>query len=139
MVAILDNGQHILIGAYTELLGLMRLRRRSVRRGASRAARVALRGRLCVRALWLPAPLGLLGGLLALRKVSIGERFWRLPLHAVVEAHQVSTRAGRPGRRLLESHGQSGAIGEYLWRPLCVAGAEHAARRRHRRKCSSTC
>jgi predicted NAD/FAD-binding protein len=63
----LDNGQHILIGAYTELLRLMQ----RVGVPPNAVLRVPLELRYAdgfvFRSLSLPAPLGLLGGLLTLR------------------------------------------------------------------------
>src|SRR5262249_37667924 len=70
----LHNGQHVLIGAYTGLYGLMR--RVGVRDGA--LLRIPLEIRYAAdfsfRALWLPAPFGLLGGLLLARSIPFAER-----------------------------------------------------------------
>ena len=117
----LDNGQHILIGAYTELLGLMRL----VGVPSDAVLRVPLELRyadgFALRALWLPAPLGLLGGLLSLRKVSIGERLGAIRFMQSLKRMKFRLEQDIPVDDLLESHGQAGRIGDYLWRPLCVS------------------
>ena len=117
----LDNGQHILLGAYSELLGLMRL----VGVPSDAVLRIPLELRFAdgfsLRSFWLPAPFGLLGGLLALRRIRVGER---------IDAIRFMVRLRRSGfrvdpqlcvSRLLEIHGQSGRIGDYVWRPLCMA------------------
>jgi len=117
----LDNGQHILSGAYSELLRLMR----QVGVPPDAVLRCPLELRyadgFAFRALWLPAPLGLAGGLLAAR---------RLPLREALGAMRFLWRMGRGGFRLerdqtvaalLAEHRQDGRAGHYLWRPLCVS------------------
>jgi squalene-associated FAD-dependent desaturase len=117
----LDNGQHILVGAYTELARLMRL----VGVPAGAVLRMPLELRyadgFALRALWLPAPLGLAGGLLAARG---------LPLREALGAIRFLARMGRQGFRLerdrtvaqlLAEHRQEGRAAHYLWRPLCVS------------------
>jgi squalene-associated FAD-dependent desaturase len=117
----LDNGQHILLGAYRELLRLMRL----VGVPADAVLRVPLELRYAdgfvLRPLWLPAPFGMLGGLLAARKVPMSERIGavRFVLWLKRAAFRVDPRLSVS--HLLDAHRQSGPIGEYLWRPLCIA------------------
>ena len=117
----LDNGQHILIGAYTELLGLMEL----VGVPHDAVLRVPLELRyadgFAFRSLWLPAPLGLLGGLLMLRGVPLAERFGATRFMQSLKRTKFKLKSDLSVDRLLKSHGQAGRIGDYLWRPLCVA------------------
>ncbi|HEV8095790.1 MAG TPA: hydroxysqualene dehydroxylase HpnE [Burkholderiales bacterium] len=117
----LDNGQHILIGAYSELLHLMQ----RVGVPSDAVLRVPLELRYAdgfvFRSLGLPAPLGLLGGLLALRTVSLAERFGAVRLMLSLKRRGFRLDPDIPVERLLEAHGQAGRIGDYLWRPLCVA------------------
>lgn len=116
----LDNGQHILVGAYRRLLGLMR----TVGVPADALLRMPLELRYAdgftFRALWLPEPLGLLGGLLAAR-LPFAER-----LNAVKFMSKMKRKSFRLERDgsvddLLRAHAQDGRIGHYLWRPLCVS------------------
>lgn len=117
----LDNGQHILVGAYTELFRLMR----TVGVPSDAVLRLPFEIRyareFCLRSLWLPPPLGLLFGLILSKGIPFHERVgaarfmgamrrlgFRLPLDVSV-------------RQLLEAHGQNGRIGHFLWRPLCVS------------------
>jgi hydroxysqualene dehydroxylase len=117
----LDNGQHILIGAYTELLGMMRL----VGVPQDAVLRVPLELRyadgFALRSLWLPAPLGLLGGLLALRGVPFAERIGAIRFMKALKRAKFRLEPDLSVDNLLESHGQGGRMGDYLWRPLCVA------------------
>lgn len=117
----LDNGQHILVGACTGLAHLMR----QVGVPADAVLRMPLELRyadgFALRALWLPAPLGLAGGLLAARG---------LPLREALGAIRFLSRMGRQGFRLerdrtvaqlLAENRQEGRAAHYLWRPLCVS------------------
>ena len=117
----LDNGQHILVGAYTELLELMR----RVGVPSNAVLRVPLELRyddgVALRALWLPAPLGLLGGLLTLRGVPLGERIGAVRFMRALVRQKFRFENDVPVSALLESHGQAGRIADYLWRPLCIS------------------
>ena len=117
----LDNGQHILIGAYTELFRLMR----TVGVPSHAVLRLPLEirypGRFSLRALGLPAPLGLLAGFLFAKGASMHER-----LSALGFIHRMRRAGFRladdvPVETLLEREGQAGALGRYLWQPLCVS------------------
>ena len=117
----LDNGQHILIGAYATLFGLMR----TVGVPADAVLRMPLELRYAdgfsLRRLYLPAPFGLLGGLLLARRLP-----WREKLGAVRFLRALRGLGYRLAEdcsvsALLERHGQAGRIGHYLWKPLCVS------------------
>lgn len=117
----LDNGQHILAGAYTELFRLMRTV--GVPEGALLRVPLEIRSfsGFHFRALWLPAPFGLLGGLLAARGLALRERLGAARFVVAMKrkrfrlAHDISVA------ELLEAHAQHGRIGHLLWRPLCTA------------------
>ncbi len=117
----LDNGQHVLIGAYTELYGLMR--RVGVRGDA--LLRVPLEIRYAAgfsfRALRLPPPFGLLGGLLVASGIPLRERLGAVRFMAKMREQQFRLASDVAVNQLLESHAQHGTIGHYLWRPLCVS------------------
>lgn len=114
----LDNGQHILVGAYRELFRLMQV----VGVPDEAVLRVPLELRYAdkfsFRALWLPFPFGLLGGLLLARGLPFGERLGAIRFMAALRS---GLEADMPVAELLRRHGQDGAIGHYLWRPLCVS------------------
>jgi squalene-associated FAD-dependent desaturase len=117
----LDNGQHILIGAYAELLRLMRL----VGVPADAVLRLPLElryaDRFALRALWLPAPLGLLGGLLTARGLPLAERIAAIRFMIALRKANFRVAESLTVQELLDAHGQTGASGRYLWRPLCVS------------------
>ena len=117
----LDNGQHILVGAYSELFGLMR----TVGVPQEAVLRVPLELRYAdgfrLRALWLPYPLNLAGGLLLARGVSLRERLGAVRFMAALQQARFRLPADLPVEALLKKHGQDGAMGHYLWRPLCVS------------------
>ena len=118
----LDNGQHILIGAYAEALRLMSAV------GAdpnTLLARLPLElrtaGGFHLKAAALPAPLHLAVGLLTAAGLTVGERLRaarfmaRLRRRGYVLAHDETVAA------LLAREGQGGALAANLWEPLCVS------------------
>ena len=117
----LDNGQHILVGAYAELYRLMRM----VGVGADALLRLPLEirytRRFAFRKRRLPAPLGLLAGLLLARGIPLRERLDALAFLAHLKKSRFRLEQDTTVHRLLESHRQTGRIGRYLWRPLCVS------------------
>ena len=117
----LDNGQHILVGAYRELFRLMH----TVGVPESAVLRVPLELRYArnfsFRALRLPFPLGLLGGLLLARGLPLPERFGAVRFIARLRASGFRLERDVAVAELLRTHRQDGAIGHYLWRPLCVS------------------
>jgi len=117
----LDNGQHILVGAYAELYRLMR----TVGVAASALLRVPLEIRyargFALRRLWLPGGLGLAGGLLAARGVPMHERLAALRFMSTLRRSGFRLREDVPVAELLAAHRQDGALGHFLWRPLCVS------------------
>ncbi len=117
----LDNGQHILSGAYSELLRLMR----QVGVPSDAVLRCPLELRYAdgfvFRALWLPAPLGLLSGLLFARGLPLAERLGAVRFMAAMRRGAFRLAGDLSVAELLRRHGQDGRIGHYLWRPLCVS------------------
>lgn len=116
-----DNGQHILIGAYTELMRLMRL----VGVPADALLRLPLELRyadgFALRSLWLPAPFGLLGGLFFSGKIPIRERIGAVRFMLILRSTGFRLEPKLSVKDLLDQHAQNGVIGHYLWRPLCVS------------------
>lgn len=118
----LDNGQHILLGAYRETLRLMRMT------GADPAElllrlplQLVIPGRFHLQAAPLPAPLHLALALLTARGLTWGER-----LSAARFMSKMRRRGFRLGEdigagKMLTMHGQTGNLRRYLWEPLCIA------------------
>jgi squalene-associated FAD-dependent desaturase len=108
----LDNGQHILIGAYSELLRLMRLTgvpQEAVLRlplELSYADGFRLRGA---------------SGLLLSGKIPFKERLDAVRFLFSLKWSSYRLPADISVSALLEQHRQDGVIGHYVWRPLCVS------------------
>ncbi|MCZ7564437.1 MAG: hydroxysqualene dehydroxylase HpnE [Burkholderiales bacterium] len=118
----LDNGQHILVGAYRAVLGAMRTV------GADAGALLvrlpldfAIVGRFRLRAPRLPAPLHLLAGLLRAHGLTVRERLLVVRFMLTMAARGYRLRADTAASALLAAHGQLGPPTDYLWAPLCVA------------------
>jgi len=117
----LDNGQHIFVGAYTELFRLMR----TVGVPAEALLRIPLEIKyangFALRALWLPPPFGLLAGMMLARRVSFAERLGALRFMAALRRSNWQVQPDITVKELLDAHGQRGTIRHYLWAPLCVS------------------
>ena len=117
----LDNGQHLLVGAYSELLRLMRL----VGVPADAVLRVPLDLRYVsgfrLRVPPLPFKLGLLAGLLLATGIPLSEKAGAMRFMSAMRRADFRLDEDIPVERLLARHGQAGRIGHYLWRPLCVS------------------
>lgn len=113
----LDNGQHILIGAYSSLCALMRAV------GVKDAAllRLPLEIRYAREFHLRRGAWGLPGALLGTRGLALGERLGALRF--VARLRRAGYRLARDVSvaELLAQHGQSGRIAHFLWRPLCVS------------------
>lgn len=118
----LDNGQHILIGAYRETLALMR------KVGADpekRLMRLPLELRFAdgfhLRAPRLPYPLNLLAGLLDARGLSLAQRLAAIRFMARLRKNAFRVEPDCSVEALLVTNGQLGALRRYLWEPLCIS------------------
>ena len=117
----LDNGQHIFVGAYTELFRLMQ----AVGVSSDALLRYPLEVRYArgftLRSLWFPAPLGLLAGVLLARGVSFAERLGALRFMAALRRIHFHVEPDIPVSEFLDRQGQRGRMRHYLWAPLCVS------------------
>lgn len=117
----LDNGLHILIGAYRETLALMQ----RVAPGAATFRRLPLTleiaGRFRLVCPRLPAPLHLLVGLASARGLGVGDRLAAARFMIGQRLGGFRARAGETVAALTERLRQPPATRELLWNPLCVA------------------
>jgi squalene-associated FAD-dependent desaturase len=117
----LDNGQHILIGAYGTLFALMR----TVGVPADAVLRVPLELRyadgVSLRRMFLPEPFGLAAGLLAARGLPWRDRLGAVRFMRALRAQGFRLAVDCSVAALLSRHGQDGRIGHYVWKPLCVS------------------
>ena len=116
----LDNGQHILVGAYVELLRLMRLV------GANpdellerRPLSLVFPGRMQLAAPRLPAPLHLAVALLTARGLSFGARLAAVDFMRQMKRSDFRLERDISFAELMALHGQPESAIRYLWQPLC--------------------
>ena len=118
---VLDNGQHVLLGAYRVLLGLIA----KVGVPSQALQRVPLELRyadgFCLRAPPLPAPLGLLAGLLGARGLSWGERLRATRFMLAMKRRKFRLARDMSVDALLAAYRQDGRLASHLWVPLCVS------------------
>ncbi|NYE21882.1 hydroxysqualene dehydroxylase HpnE [Pigmentiphaga litoralis] len=119
----LDNGQHLLLGAYTETLALMRslgiTPETALKRSPLRL--VSANGQFALKApAWLPAPLHVAAGLLTARGLAWADKRAAIRLLNVLKASGFRP-AQRTVSELLTATGQTDRVIETMWRPLCLA------------------
>ena len=113
----LDNGQHILIGAYTSLYQLMR----TVGVPADALFRLPLEIRYAHDFHLRRRPFGLAAGLLAARGIALAERLAAVRFVARLRRTRFRLARDVSVAELLAEHRQQGRIAHFLWRPLCVS------------------
>jgi squalene-associated FAD-dependent desaturase len=125
----LDNGQHILIGAYSELFRLMRLV--GVPGGSLLRKPLDIRyaSGFRLRALSLPFRLGLLAGIALASGISWREKRGAIRFMAAMRKNRFRLDEDLPVEDLLRQYAQDGRVGHYLWRPLCVSALNTPADR----------
>ena len=117
-----DNGQHILIGAYSELTRLLRLTGCSPKQLAHLPLTLHVPGRLHLKAAALPAPFHLAVGLLRAHGLTWADRLAMLRLMRWLkrQGFRLSDPAMTVGRMLAETR-QTPTLCQLIWEPLCVA------------------
>ncbi|HEV8109453.1 MAG TPA: hydroxysqualene dehydroxylase HpnE [Burkholderiales bacterium] len=117
----LDNGQHILIGAYAELFRLMR----TAGVPSDALLRIPLEIRhaqgFSLRRLWLPGSAGLIAGLALAKGIPFTERLGALQFMGGLKRTAFRLTYDMTVAELLEQHGQRGRIAKLLWEPLAVS------------------
>jgi hydroxysqualene dehydroxylase len=119
----LDNGLHILLGAYRETLRLIDL----VKDPGEPAGLLRLPLELIIhpafrlRAARLPAPLHLFCALLCARGLDFGERIAAARFMAWAQRNAFRLAADMTVSGLLTSRRQPDAVSRFLWNPLCVS------------------
>jgi len=118
----LDNGQHILVGAYAELLRLMRLVGADPDRLLERRPlSLVFPGRMQLSAPRLPAPLHLAAALLTASGLSFGARLAAVRFMHAMKRARFRLERDLPFTELMARHGQHASAVRYLWEPLCVS------------------
>ena len=117
----LDNGQHLLLGAYSETLRLVELVAPASAAWLRRPLQLHTLGGLQLTAPRLPAPLNTLLALLGARGVSGSERFAAIRFMLAQRRAHFKLRQDLPVAQLLAQHAQPSALVDKLWVPLCIA------------------
>lgn len=123
---VVDNGQHLAIGACQSLLSLMErvhIDHRQVFLRLPLSLRL-LKGdktSLHLKAPRLPAPLHLLGAITGARGLSPGDRIQALRFGRKLATLRITRTEDISVQALLHSEAQSPAIIRKLWEPLCIA------------------
>ncbi len=116
-----DNGQHILIGAYTELTRLMRVTGVSPRLLEHVPLTLHYPGRLHLQAAPLPAPLHLALGLLRAKGLSWADRLAMLRLMRWLKKCRFRLAPELSVAAMLRQTQQTPALCDLVWAPLCIA------------------
>ncbi|MDZ4140398.1 MAG: hydroxysqualene dehydroxylase HpnE [Methylotenera sp.] len=128
LMHLLDNGQHILLGAYRETLAL--LRKVSVDENLAfmrlplhinMQAASAKSVFLLKSAHFLPAPFNMLVGLLTCNGLSFSERIAAIKLILHVKSTHYKITSDISLEQYLVDHKQTSRLIEMLWEPLCLA------------------
>jgi len=124
----LDNGQHILIGAYVELLRLMRLVGADPAQSLTRLPLTLVFPRTSpdspgfkLQAPHLPAPLHLAVALLSARGLPLSERLAAVRFMRAMQRRKFRLAQDTTLSALLDAHLQPERLRRYLWRPLCIS------------------
>ena len=118
----LDNGQHILLGAYQQTLGLMAsigVNQNHVLLRLPLA--LNMHGAFSLKAKNLPAPLHLLFGLLSAKELSLHERFAAIRFFGWLKVTRFKLTKDEPLLSLLSRKHQPERLIKWLWEPLCLA------------------
>ncbi|WP_171163126.1 hydroxysqualene dehydroxylase HpnE [Usitatibacter palustris] len=119
--ALLDNGQHLLLGAYRDTLALMReagVPERAIHR---HPLTLVFPKEMRMAAPRWPAPLNLLGALTFARGLGWGERIAAARFAAALQRDKFRVPAGLTVSALLERHAQPARVRTFLWDSLCVS------------------
>lgn len=116
-----DNGQHILLGAYTELSRLLRQTGVTPKQLERLPLSMQCPGQFSLRAPNLPAPLHLAFALLFAKGLDWQDRQAALRLIRLLKAKSFRLGNDISVRALLHEAEQTAQIIKWIWEPLCVA------------------
>ena len=118
----LDNGLHILLGAYTDTLRLIRLVNPAHAQALWRCPlEWHVQGEFHLAAAHLPAPFHLLLGLLRAHGLDFAEKFSAARFLFGLRSRRYQLKQDISVELLLRQYDQSEKLRRVLWRPLCVA------------------
>lgn len=119
----LDNGQHILLGAYSETLSLLKLAGVDASQALLRLPlQLTMQPDFELRACkLLPAPFHILAGLISAKGLSGRDRWSAIRFMIWMKLIGFRLKRDRSLSVLLEQRGQSARLTRLLWEPLCLA------------------
>ena len=117
----LDNGQHILSGAYRELLRLMDLVDVPSRAYQRVPLSLSMPPHFSLRAPLLPAPLHMAFALLMANGLSWSDRICAVRFMAKMKRAAFACATNLTVARLLQDHHQSATLIKFLWQPLTIS------------------
>jgi len=117
----LDNGQHILSGAYRELLRLMDLVGVSARSWERIPLNLTIAPDFVLRAPLLPAPLHMVWALLTASGLGWADRWRAARFMSSLKRRSFLVAPGLSVQKLLAQYGQSKRLIDYLWQPLTIS------------------
>ncbi len=119
----LDNGLHILIGAYSETLGA--IEKVSVAGQEPKLLRLPLQLRVepgfHLRAPRLPAPLHVASALVFARGLGLAGKLAAIRFMRALKSTEYQCGAGMTVEALLQEYSQPADVVECLWAPLCIS------------------
>ncbi|MCB1937959.1 MAG: hydroxysqualene dehydroxylase HpnE [Rhodocyclaceae bacterium] len=118
---VVDNGQHLLLGAYAETLRLLRIVGVKPSVFDARPLDLYYPGEFRLRAAALPAPLHLAVGLLRAEGMDWSERRACLRFIQHLKAQRFRLPVQLTVSQLLDNAAQPARLRRFLWEPLCVA------------------
>lgn len=128
LLQILDNGQHILLGAYHDTLRLLKKvgvkENQAFLRLPMQIKMQSASGKSVFKfKSWrfLPAPLNLLAGLIFCEGISYSERINAIKFMHHLQSDNFQITVDKPLILFLINHLQSKRLIQYLWEPLCLA------------------
>lgn len=126
----LDNGQHILLGAYSDTLALMQQIGANPEQLLQRLPlRVQDNQGFCLALPRLPPPFNLAWGLLAAQGVGLGEKLRTALWMQGLKWRKFKLGSDTSVAAWLDAAGQTGTLRRHLWEPLCLAALNTPAER----------
>lgn len=117
----LDNGQHLLLGAYRDTLGLIRKVHGGPPPLLSHPLRLIAPGLFSLSAPPLPAPLHVAAALFTARGLSLAQRMAAVRFMRALQRRHFRLDQDCSVDALLAQQRQTGALYRHLWQPLCLA------------------
>ena len=128
LLHLVDNGQHILLGAYQDTLALLKKAGVSKKQAFLRVPlQINMQSKTARSAFslksvnFLPAPFNLLLGFLFCKGLVFSERLAALKFMRHLQATQYQIARDMPLELFLTTHLQSKKLIKFLWEPLCLA------------------